>query len=173
MQQNIETLISTEDINKRVKELAADIKQDFNDQAYCVVVLSGAMIFFVDLMRELKQLNTDVTYKPIKISSYEGKTSTGNINLELDIKDDITDKEILIVEDLVDSGLTLKYLKEHLLERKAKDVKICALLDKKEKRKEYIHIDYKGFEVGDRFIVGYGMDYNERYRDLDYIGCIE
>ncbi len=167
---NLKVLISPERLEERVKELAEMIKKDYGHKVFCSVVLTGAMVFFTNLMKELKKINVEVIYDPIKVSSYSGTESTGKVNLELDMKQDIKNKRVLIVEDIIDTGLTLKYLKEYMLRKGAAEVKICSLLDKKARRKEPIEADYVGFEIPDKFIVGYGVDYNERFRDLNFIG---
>ena len=169
----VKVLITDDEIKKRVKELALAIKTDLGENIYCVVILTGAIVFFVDLMRALTELGACVKYSLIKVSSYNHKTSTGAINLELGMEEKIDGKRVLVVEDIVDTGATLDFLKRYLLRKRAKEIKICALLDKKSRRKRQIEIDYVGFEVPDKFVVGYGIDYDQKYRDLSYIGVID
>ncbi len=171
--ENLKILYDKDQISEKVKALANQIKKDFPDKVHGVIVLTGAMVFFVDLMRELKKLDVETIIMPMKVSSYSGTKSTGRINVELDIKEDIKGKDILIVEDIIDTGLTLKHLKEYIKKKGARSARICALLDKKSARKEKIDADYVGFTIPDKFVVGYGIDYDESFRDLDYIGFFE
>ena len=132
-----------------------------------------AIVFFVDLLRALTKLGACVKYSLVKVSSYKRKESAGTINLELGMEEKIDGKRILLVEDIVDTGVTLDFLKKYLLGKNAEEIKICALLDKKARRKKHIKIDYIGFKVPDKFVVGYGIDYDQQYRDLSYIGVID
>jgi hypoxanthine phosphoribosyltransferase len=172
MEEKIRTLIPADEIRRKVKELALEIKKDFRRDVFCIVVLTGAMVFFIDLMRELRALGMRIGFASIKLSSYKDRESTGKINIDLDVKEDIKGKNILVVEDIADTGLTLNFLKRHLAEKGAKEVKICALLDKKQRRQLLVKLDYVGFNIPDKFVVGYGIDYNQKYRDLDFIGYI-
>lgn len=169
----VKVLITDTEIKKRVKELAQAIKADFGENIHCVVILTGAIVFFVDLMRALTELGAGVKFSLVKVSSYSRKKSTGIVNLELGIEEMIDGKRILLVEDIADTGTTLNFLKKYLQGKKVKEVKICALLDKKARRKNQIEIDYVGFEVPNKFVVGYGIDYDQKYRDLSYIGVID
>lgn len=172
MKGEIKVLISKEEINQKIKGIALKIKKDFKEGVYCIVVLTGAMTFFKDLEKELRLLGLKVESSTVRLSSYKDTESIGKVNIVKDIRGDITGKDMLVIEDIVDTGLTLNFLKEHLLKKGAKSVKICALLDKKERRKKPTKIDYVGFDVPNQFIVGYGIDYNEKYRDLNFIGYI-
>ena len=128
-------------------------------------------MFLSDLLRNLK---IQCTIDFVAISSYNGSTeSTGVVRQLLDLRENPVDKDLLIVEDIVDTGITLNYLKKNLLTRNPRSLKICVLLDKKERRKEHIKIDYTGFVIPDKFVVGYGLDYQEKYRNLPYIGVIK
>ncbi|MFN3551391.1 MAG: hypoxanthine phosphoribosyltransferase [Endomicrobiia bacterium] len=168
----LKILISEEKIKKRVAELAKRISKDYRKKGKLLIVgiLKGSAIFLSDLVRKL---NIDCEIDFISIRSYDGKNSSGVVQLILDLYDNPVGKNILIVEDIVDTGRTLKFLKENLLTRKAKSVKICVLLNKVGRRKTKIKIDYKGFDVPNKFIVGYGLDYNEQYRNLPYIASID
>ena len=169
----VRTLITERCIEKRVEKIAEQIVKDFKGDIYCVVVLQGGMIFFSDLSRRLAEATKKhVYYTSIKAKSYEGTKSTGKITIGHDCGD-IAGKDVLIVEDIIDTGITMsllmKYLKE---EKKAKSVKLCAILNKPSRRVREVKIDYIGFEVPDLFVVGYGLDYNQQYRCLPFIGVI-
>lgn len=168
----IKCLIPEEKIKQRVTELAKKISNDYRgkDKLLIVGILKGSTIFLSDLIR---QLDIDCEVDFISVRSYDGKNSSGVVQLIMDLYDNPVGKNILIVEDIVDTGRTLKFLKENLLSRKAKSVKICVLLNKIGRRKARVKIDYKGFDVPNKFIVGYGLDYNEKYRNLPYIGILE
>ena len=169
----IKEFISKERILKKVKKLAAKIKKDYNDEVYCVIVLTGAIVFFTDLMRALKELGMEIQFSHIKLSSYEGTESKGEVEVILNIVEDLTGKDVLVVEDIVDTGITLDFLDDYLKKKGARSIKTVALLNKKSRRKVEVNIDYTGFEIPDKFIVGYGMDLDQKYRDLDYIGIFE
>lgn len=163
-------MFSTERIRERVNELAKQIAADYAGTRPLVVgVLKGAWIFVADLLRQL-ELPADVDF--ICASSYGSGTSTsGEVTLLKDITIDCRKRDVLLVEDIIDSGVTLSWLKQMLIERKAKSVNIATLLSKPSRRKVNVDVKYIGFEIPDEFVVGYGMDYDERYRTLDSI-CI-
>ena len=164
-------LIGKEEIQNRILELAKNINNDYGSKDITVIcVLKGAAIFTVDLT---KKLNSNINYEFIEISSYEGTNSTGKIKLNKDISSSITGKDVLIIEDIIDTGRTLSFLKEYILNKKPNSLKICTLIDKKEKRIIDVDIDYNGFVIEDKFIVGYGFDYNEKYRNLEDIYYME
>jgi len=160
---------SKEEIEKRVSELALKISSDHPDGLIAIGVLKGAWVFMADLVR---RLTCPVYCDFIKASSYKGKETTGKISLSLSPLIEISNKNILVVEDIVDTGITLSFLKEYLLKEKPKSLKFCCLLDKPERRKVDFTPDYVGFIIPDKFVVGYGLDYNEEYRNLPYIGVI-
>lgn len=163
--------ISKEEIDKKIIELAEKISNDYDGKDIeLICVLKGAVVFAIDLSMHIK---SNVRFNFIEVSSYDGMESTGKIKLNKDITESIEGKNVLIVEDIIDTGMTLSYLKEHLLSKNPKSLKICTLVDKYEKRVVDIDIDYNGFVIEDKFIVGYGLDYNEDYRNLPYIGIIE
>ncbi len=162
-------IIEEKDIKQKVKEIAQRISDDYKNSENLVLVgvLKGAFIFLADLVRELK-VPCEIDF--IKVSSYGQTTeSSGIVRIELDIKIDISGKDVIIVEDILDTGLTLKYIKELFLSRNPKSLKIAVLLDKYERRKVDIEVDYLGFKVPDKFLVGYGLDFAEKYRYLPYV----
>ncbi len=161
-------LIEEERIKKRVLELALEIEKDYKGKKPLFIgILKGAFIFLADLVRFI---DMDLEIDFLAVSSYGKFTeSTGEVEILKDIQIPIKDRHVIIVEDIVDTGLTLKYIKDLLLSRGPKSLKICALLDKKERRKVDIDADYVGFTVPDRFLVGYGLDMAEKYRNLPYI----
>ncbi|MGI6702030.1 MAG: hypoxanthine phosphoribosyltransferase [Christensenellales bacterium] len=163
-------LITREEIQKRVKELAKEISNDYRGKKLLVLcILKGASVFFADLMRELQ---VEVTFEFIGLSSYRNNAvSSGEVTLIKDMTSSVEGRDVLVVEDIIDTGLTLTYLKRLLKERGASSVKICTFLDKKAKRKAPLTGDYVGFEVPDEFLVGYGLDYAEKYRNLSDV-CI-
>ncbi|MEO0130363.1 MAG: hypoxanthine phosphoribosyltransferase [candidate division WOR-3 bacterium] len=165
-------LIDEEDIKKKVKELAERISQDYyNKDLVLIGILKGAFVFLADLMRNL---TIPCKCDFIKVSSYgKGTESSGIVKIVADIFMTIQDKDILLVEDIVDTGLTLKYLIDYLSLKKPKTIKICALLDKPERHKIEVPIDYLGFTIPNKFVVGYGIDYDEKFRYLPYIGYIK
>lgn len=167
---NIEVLIDEEKINNRILEIADLINRKYNNEELLVVgILKGSFVFMSDL---IKRLNSSLEIDFMIVSSYSGTESTGNINIIKDINKDITNKNVLIVEDIIDTGLTLSNVKKILLDRNPKNIEICTLVDKKERRKVKLEADYVGFEIGNDFIVGYGLDLDEKYRNLPYIGKI-
>ena len=167
-------LISEEEIRAKVKELAAKITEDFKGEQLTVVcILKGSTVFFADLVREIQ---LDAVFDFMIVKSYGGGTeSSGNVRFVKDLDESITGKNVLIVEDIIDSGLTLTFLKNNLITRGAKALKICTLLDKPERRKAgaTITVDYCGFTIPNEFVVGYGLDYNESYRNLPYVGVLK
>ena len=165
-------LYSADDIKKRIKELAAEIEKDYAGQEIIMVcLLKGAAPFMADLAREV---NLFVQYDFMSVSSYgDSSTTSGNVKITKDLSSDIIGKNVIVVEDIVDTGLTLDYILRILNERQPASLKLCALLDKKDCRKINVDIDYKGFEVPDEFIVGYGLDYAQKYRNLSYVGILK
>lgn len=166
------TLISQEEIETKVIELAKKIEMDYKNQEVLIVgVLKGAFVFVSDLVRNI---NLDLSLDFIAVSSYGMSTeSSGVVKINKDIEMDLTGKNVIIVEDIIDTGLTLKYIKEYLSGKNAKSVRICTLLDKPSRRKCNVDVDYVGFEIEDLFIVGYGIDCKEKYRNLPYIVYVQ
>lgn len=171
--EKINVLIDEESLDKRIKELAEKISKDYkNEEIVLVCILKGAVYFSVELSKKIT--NNTVILDFMKVSSYGNNTeTTGKINFKLDTSIELENKNVIIVEDIIDSGLTLNYLYDYLKKKNPKTLKICVLLDKKERRKKDIKVDYTGFEIEDKFVVGYGLDYQEKYRNLPYIGYIE
>ncbi len=166
----IKELIKKETLDKRIEELANQIDKDYNGQEIVLVsVLNGATFFSIELSLKMK---SKIKNEFMKISSYEGTESTGKIKKQLDIdKEKIIGKNILIVEDIIDTGRSMNYLINYFKERNAKDIKVCTLLSKPSRREMDVNIDYLGFEVQDKFIVGFGLDdENGFFRNLPYIG---
>lgn len=164
-------LISEEQIQKRIKELAKQISQDYQGKTPLLVcILRGASLFFSDL---IKNLEIDCNLDFMCLSSYQGTNSSGKVRLLLDIRDDIKDKDIIVVEDIVDTGITGVYLRDLLGARKPASLEFCTLLDKPQNRKVEITPKYLGFSIKNEFVIGYGLDYNELYRNLPYVGVFD
>lgn len=168
-----EIILSESQIEKRVRELGIEITKDFFNQNPIIIgVLKGSVTFLADLIRSIDlQLNIDF----IEVSSYGSEMeSSGVVRIRHDVKTSIEGRDVLLVDDIVDTGLTLAYLMENFSRRHPRSLKVCTLLDKKESRKPWIElkIDYVGFEVPSRFLVGYGLDYDEKYRNLPFIAAI-
>lgn len=171
---DLEVLLSEEAIQKRVSELAAQISSDYKaegvDEIYLLGVLRGAFIFLADLSRRL-ELRRRVDF--IALSSYEdGTTTSGAVRLVLDVRAPLRGKHVLIVEDIVDSGKTLDYLRRTLEAREPASLKTCVLLQKPDRLVVPTSIDYLGFTIPDKWVVGYGLDYTDRHRTLPYIGVV-
>ena len=164
-------LISEEEIEAEVARVGRQITEDFRDKNPIFVgVLKGCFIFMADLMRHV---DIKCTMDFMAVSSYSGTSSTGAVKINKDLGQDIEGRHVIIVEDILDSGVTLSYLKHYLLGRKPASITIATLLDKPARRKSDIVADYSCFEVPDAFVVGYGLDYNEHYRNLPYIGVLK
>jgi hypoxanthine phosphoribosyltransferase len=168
---NPEALITEDEIAVRIEALGNAITRDFaNEEIIVICVLKGAFMFCSDL---IKKINRPVSLEFISLSSYGDSTnSSGNVRLEMDITANIEGKNVLVIEDIVDTGLTIKTLMDMLSVRKPKKVKLASLLFKPVKLKHKIDIDYLGFEIEDKFVIGYGLDYAGRYRELPYIGIL-
>lgn len=164
-------LINQSKLKKRIAELAKKISNDYQGKELVLIgVLKGGFVFLAELMRKL---TIPVAIDFIQVSSYGASTaSSGVIKIKKDIDLPIVGKEVLLVEDIVDFGYTINYLKNFVLNKKAKNVKVCSLLDKHSRRKVEAKIDYKGFAVPDKFIVGFGLDFKEEYRNLPYIASL-
>jgi hypoxanthine phosphoribosyltransferase len=162
---SLRVLISAERIQARIQEMGAEIDRDYpQGPVYLIAILKGACIFLADLARAMK---TPARIEFIGISSYgKGKTSSGEVRLTKDLDVSIEGYDVLVVEDIVDSGVTLTYLMKVLEQRKPKSLRIATLLDKPERRQRPVKVDYVGFQIPDEFVVGYGLDYGEDYRNL-------
>lgn len=164
-------IISAEEIHEKVAEIGKAISKDFEEKEPIFVgVLKGCFIFMADLMRELS-INCSMDF--MAVSSYSGTSSTGAVKINKDLSEDICGKHVIIVEDILDSGITLNYLKNYLSVRNPASISIVTLLDKPSRRKAKIYADYSCFEIPDAFVVGYGLDYNEKYRNLPFIGVLK
>lgn len=169
---NIDVLISEKELDKRIGEIAKQIENDYKDEevVFCSV-LKGAIFFTVDLM---KKYQGDCEINFVRVSSYQGENSTGVITMKIPLKrEDIENKNIILVEDIVDTGRTFKYLVEYVKEMNPKSVKTCVLLDKKARRVIEFEPDYTAFSIDDLFVVGYGLDYDEKLRNLSYVGYVK
>ena len=165
-------LISEDDIRRRTTQIAAEIDRDFaeTDLLVCIGVLKGSVFFMVDL---LEKVTIPVAVDFFQTASYGGGTSAGEVRIRKDIDISIRGRDVLLIEDIVDTGYTLRTILDLLRFRGARTVKLCALLDKSEAREVEIPIDYCGFQIENLFVVGYGLDLDERYRNLTYIGTLE
>jgi hypoxanthine phosphoribosyltransferase len=164
-------LLTIRQMQSKVKELAQRISNDYEGkEIFAVGVLRGAVIFFADLVRAIK---VPLTFDFIIASSYKKTETTGCVNIHSDLREDIAGKHVLLVEDIIDTGLTLKFLREKLLERNPQSLKTCVFLDKKRRRIIDVPIDYVGFEIPDRFVVGYGVNCENKFRNLPYIAFLE
>lgn len=170
--ETVKVLISEKQIRERVKELGRKITEDYKGKRPVLVsILKGGGFFIADLAREI---DLDISIDYIETSSYGNSTETsGNVKITKDLSKPVLGKDVIVVEDIIDTGLTLKAIRKFLKAKGAKNVKICVLLDKPSRRKASTKIDYIGFEIPDYFVVGYGIDFSERYRNLPYIGVIE
>lgn len=170
--ERLKVLITQEQIRQKVAQLGAQITHDFEGQSVVLLgVLKGATIFLADLAREIK---LDATFDFIAVSSYgNSREQSGEVKLVKDVDHSMEGRNIILVEDILDTGLTLTYLKKMLLAHKPKSLKIAALLDKVSRRKMPIHGDYVGFEIPDEFVVGYGLDFAERFRNLPEVCILE
>lgn len=170
MDYTIKTLLTREEIEKRIKELAKEIEKDYCGKDLLVIgLLKGSIMFMSDL---IKEMDLPVMIDFMSVSSYSGTTSTGVINVLKDTDISVKDKDVLIVEDIIDTGLTLSHVKKLLEDRGAKSLKICTLLDKPSRRTVEMKGDYVGFEIPDEFVVGYGLDYDQHHRNLPYVGIV-
>ncbi|MDO4552529.1 MAG: hypoxanthine phosphoribosyltransferase [Bacillota bacterium] len=167
-----EVMITREELKERVCQLGAQISKDYEgERVLAICVLKGAILFMSDLIREI---NADVHIDFMAVSSYGATTkSSGVVRILKDLDSSVRGEHVLIVEDIIDSGLTLKYLKDYLLAQGPKSLKIVTLLDKPERRAAEVTADYVGFSIENKFIVGYGLDYNQMYRNLPYISYLE
>lgn len=171
MNYHVEEMISEEKVDARICELANQINRDYaGKELHLVIILKGSVFFACELA---KRITVPVTMDFMSVSSYgDGMVSAGNITVKKELDEDIEGKNVLIVEDIVDSGNTLFHLKKLLGARNPESLKIITLLDKPDRRTAEVEIDYCGFEIEDKFVVGYGLDYAQRHRNLPYIGVV-
>ncbi len=165
-------LFTEEQIQQRAKELGKQISQDYaGESVYLVGTLRGAVVWMADLMKNIT-IDTEIDF--VVASSYgSGMTTSGVVKMKKDLEGNIYGKNVIIIEDIIDTGTTLKYLKERLADRNPKSIRICTLLDKPSRRVADVKAEYIGFEVENLFIVGYGLDYDQKYRNLPYISYLE
>jgi hypoxanthine phosphoribosyltransferase len=168
----IEVMISAEEIQQKIKELGAAISRDYaGRKPELICVLKGAMVFMSDLIRAI---DLELSIDFIAVSSYgKGTSSTGEVRIIKDLDEPLAGRDIILVEDILDTGLTLNYLVNSFHARGATSVKIVTLLNKPERRKAEVDADYIGFTIPDKFVVGYGLDFAERYRNLPFIGVVK
>ena len=167
----LKVLIDEKTLQARIKEMAKQFMEEYKGKEITFIcILKGSVFFTCDLA---KNIDGDVRIDFIRVSSYAGDESTGEIKMKQDLKDSIQGKDVIVIEDIIDTGRTLKYLKKYLELKKPNSIKICTLLDKKERRVCDMEADYVGFEIPDKFVVGYGLDYDEKYRNLPYIGYFD
>ena len=166
-----EILLDSQTVATRVAELGAQLSADYAGRDPVLVsVLKGALVFLADLMRAM-DLSSSIDL--MEVSSYAGTETTGQVRILKDLSRPIEGRDVIVVEDIIDTGLTLNYLLGYLADRQPASIKICCLLDKPARRLADIEIDYIGFTIPDRFVIGYGLDYEERYRNLPYIGVLK
>ena len=172
MEDKIRVLLSEEEVNARINEVAAQINADYAGKPiHLICILKGGVFFTCELA---KRITIPVSLDFMSVSSYGDDTkSSGVVRIVKDLDESLKDKELIIVEDIVDSGRTLSYLLENLKSRKPKSLRLCTLLDKPERRVTDVHVDYTGFAIPDEFVVGYGLDYMQHYRNLPYVGVVE
>ena len=171
MAERIEVLLTEEEVDRRIQQIGEQISKDYaGKQVHLVCVLKGGSFFMCELA---KRITVPVSLDFMSVSSYGSDTkSSGVVKIVKDLDEAIQDKDVLVVEDIVDSGRTLSYLLEMLWDRNPKSLRLCTLLDKPDRRVVDVKVDYTGFEIPDEFVVGYGLDYDQRYRNLPYIGVI-
>ena len=158
-------------LQKRIVEMAREIEKDYEGKEILFLgILKGSLPFLWELSKNIKN---DVRFEFIEVSSYEGTESTGKIKINKDISQNITGKDVIIIEDIIDTGRTLSFLKQYLLEKEPNSLKIATLLSKPSRRIIELDVDYIGFKIEDKFVVGFGLEKKKKYRNLPYIGCIE
>ena len=172
MTENVKVMLSEEEVDKRIQEIGDQISKDYaGKQVHLVCVLKGGAFFMVELA---KRITVPVSLDFMSVSSYGSDTkSSGVVKIVKDLDEPLNGKDVLVVEDIIDSGRTLSYLLEMLKDRKPASLKLYTLLDKPSRRVIDVDVDYTGFQIPDEFVVGYGLDYDQRYRNLPYIGIME
>ncbi len=169
--ERVEVMLSEEEVDRRIKEIGEQISKDYaGKQVHLICVLKGGSFFLCELA---KRITVPVSLDFMSVSSYGGETkSSGVVKIVKDLDEPIQDKDVIIVEDIVDSGRTLSYLLSMMRDRKPASLRLCTLLDKPARRVTDVQVDYTGFEIPDEFVVGYGLDYDQRYRNLPFIGVV-
>lgn len=172
MAEKIRVMLTEDEVDARIEQIGKEISRDYEGrQVHLVCVLKGGSFFMCELA---KRITVPVSLDFMCVSSYGGNTkSSGIVKIVKDLDEPLNDKDVIVVEDIVDSGRTLSYLLELLAKRGPASMRLCTLLDKPDRRVVDVKVDYKGFEIPDEFVVGYGLDYNQRYRNLPYIGVVE
>lgn len=170
--EELKILIDEETLQKKIEELAEKIMKDYEGKDITFIcILKGSAVFTVDLAKKIKN---NVRFEFIRVSSYgDSQTSSGKVTMKLDLQDSIEGRDVLIIEDIIDTGRTLSYLRDYLKDKKPASLKICTLLDKKERREFDIEPDYTAFNIPDKFVVGYGLDDRENLRNLPYVGYFD
>lgn len=170
--EDLKVLIDEKTLQEKIGEVAEKIMKDYEGKDITFIcILKGSALFTVDLAKKIKN---NVRFEFIRVSSYgESKTSSGKVTMKLDLQDSIEGRDVLIIEDIIDTGRTLSYLRDYLKDKKPASLKICTLLDKKERREFDIEPDYTVFNIPDKFVVGYGLDDKENYRNLPYVGYFD
>ena len=172
MEEKIKVMISEDDVDARIKELGDQISKDYaGKQVHLVCILKGSVFFTCELA---KRITVPVSMDFMSVSSYgDGTKSSGVVRIAKDLDETLEGKDVLVIEDIIDSGRTLSYLLEVLQKRNPASMRLCTLLDKPDRRVKDVKVDYCGFEIPDEFVVGYGLDYAQKYRNLPYIGVVE
>lgn len=172
MKEQIHVMISEEEVNARIAEIAAQINEDYKgEEIVAIGILRGGVYFCTELT---KRISVPVILDFMEASSYgAGTSSSGQVNITKDLIEDIAGRHVIVVEDIIDTGRTLSLLLDNLRARKPKSLKLCTLLDKPERRIVQVPVDYNGFVIPNKFVIGYGMDYAQKYRNLPYIGVVE
>ena len=172
MAEHVRVLLTEEEVDRRIQEIGDQISKDYEGkQVHLICVLKGGSFFMCELA---KRITVPVSLDFMSVSSYGSATkSSGVVRIVKDLDEPLKDMDVLVVEDIVDSGRTLSYLLEMLKDRGPRSIKLCTLLDKPERRVVDVHVDYTCFQIPDEFVVGYGLDYDQRYRNLPYIGVVE
>ena len=172
MAEKIKVLLSEEEVDSKIKEIGEQISKDYEGrQVHLVCVLKGGSFFMCELA---KRITVPVSLDFMSVSSYGSDTkASGVVRIVKDLDEPLKGKDVIVIEDIVDSGHTLSYLLEMLKNREPASLRLCTLLDKPERRVADVHVDYTGFQIPDEFVVGYGLDYDQKYRNLPYIGVVE
>lgn len=172
MKESISVLISEQEVDARIEELGKQISKDYaGKEVHLLCILKGSVFFMCELA---KRITVPVTMDFMSVSSYgDGTSSSGIVKIVKDLDESLEGKDVIVIEDIIDSGRTLYYMLDVLMKRKPNSMKLCTLLDKPDRRVRDVTVDYIGFEIPDKFVVGYGLDYAQRYRNLPYIGIVE